>query len=287
MLGFVKRNINKLFFCAFLAAGLLFIGADVSAASLYLSPAAGSFRVGESFQVGVFVSSADQAMNTAQALISFPPDKLEVISVSTKNSIFSLLVENPTFTNNSGNVNFSGIVLNPGYTGSSGRLVTINFRAKIVGQAKVSIVGGQVLANDGEGTSILASRGSASFTLIEKKIIEQPVEKQKPTVKPATTTTTVSSTPVVATTTPAVTVVTTTVNIVTSTACSLDQLPSVFLKVNSVIFDRSALSLLLLLLLIAISAAISFWGFVESFIHENKHHFKGKTFTFLKKKKLK
>ncbi len=276
----IKKISNFGFFTLFLIA-TMFFGAGAHAASLYLSPSSGSYRIGETFQVGVFVSSADQAMNTAQAIVSFPPDKLEVISVSTKSSIFSLMVENPTFTNNAGNINFSGIVLNPGYTGKGGRLVTVNFKAKSLGQAKVSIVGGQVLANDGEGTSILASRGSGTYTILEKKVVEEPVEKPKPVIVPAEPATTMP------TTTPPITVVTTTVNIITSTACSMDKMPKIFLKINNIIFDQSALSLLLLLLMIAISAAISLWGFIEAFIHENKHHFKGKKFNFWKKSKRK
>lgn len=268
-----KRIINNVLFLTAIIAGAIFFCAKANAASLYISPSSGSYRVGETFQVGVFVSSADQAMNTAQATISFPTDRLEVISVSTKNSIFSLLVENPSFTNNAGNVNFSGIVLNPGYTGKNGRLVTINFLAKNVGQATVSITGGQVLANDGEGTSILSSRGSGTFTIMEKKAVEPPVEKPKPVMPVQPPITTITTTPPITIVT---TTVTTTVNIITSTVCTTDHLPKIFLKINNLIFDESALSLLLLLLMIAISAAISAWAFVEAFIHENKHHFKKK-----------
>ncbi|MCX6781710.1 MAG: cohesin domain-containing protein [Candidatus Magasanikbacteria bacterium] len=240
------KTTSSPWFYAFIIAGAMFFGQSAHAASLYLSPSSGSYRVGQTFQVAVFVSSADQAMNTAQALVSFPPDKLEAVSVSTNNSIFSLMVENPRFTNNAGRINFSGIGLNPGYVGSHGRLVTINFKAKSIGQAKVSITNGQLLANDGDGSSIPISLGSGAYTILERKIVEPEL------------------------------LVTTTVNITTSTVCPKDHLPNIFLKINDLIFDQSALLLLLLLLMIIILAAISFWGFAEAFIHENKHHFKRK-----------
>jgi hypothetical protein len=192
MSNFIKINPNWWGYAALFFVVGLFFAPQVQAASLYVSPSGGSYEVGSTFQVGIFVSSADQPMNTAQAVISFDPDKLEVQAVNTKNSIFNLMVENPTFTNNTGNINFSGIVLNPGYTGGSGRLINISFRAKKIGKATVAIVGGQVLANDGEGSSILGSRGSGSYNIIEKKVIVKPVEQptvQKPVITAPVTTT--------------------------------------------------------------------------------------------------
>lgn len=240
---------------------------------MYLSPAAATYRIGETFQVSMFVSSADQAMNACEAAMSFSTDKLEVISVSTKNSIFSLMVESPTFSNTGGVINFSGIVLNPGYTGKSGRLVTVNFQAKALGKATVSIGGAQVLANDGAGTNILSSRGSGTYTIVEKKETPAPVPSPTPAPAPAA-----KPSPAPAATStievPSATCVTTTVNIVTSSVCRIDQLPALFLKIGSITFDSASLALLFLILMIMVSAVISFWGFFEAYIHEhhdNKH----------------
>ena len=98
---------------------------------LYIfSPSSGEYAVGGVFSVSVYVSSADQAMNAASGAISFPPDKLEVISLSKTGSIFTLWVQEPLFSNSSGAVNFEGIALNPGFTGIGGKLITVNFKAK-------------------------------------------------------------------------------------------------------------------------------------------------------------
>jgi len=104
-------------------------------------------------------------MNAASGVISFPSDKLEVTSLSKTGSIFSLWVQEPTFSNTAGTVNFEGIVLNPGFIGSSGKAITITFRAKAAGNAPLTFSSGAVLANDGQGTNILASLGNASFSL--------------------------------------------------------------------------------------------------------------------------
>ena len=116
---------------------LLFLGllpSGAEAATLYFSPSSGEYAVGGVFSVSVYVSSADQAMNAASGAVSFPADKLEVISLSKTGSIFTLWVQEPLFSNSSGAVNFEGIALNPGFTGIGGKLITMNFKAKAAGR---------------------------------------------------------------------------------------------------------------------------------------------------------
>lgn len=273
---------NKIFFLSAFILGLFFFALDAKAATLYFSPASPTYTIGDSFQISLFVSSADQAMNAAQATINFPADKLEMISVSTKNSIFSLMVENPVFSNVNGSASFSGIVLNPGYTGKSGRLVTLNFRAKTLGQANLSVSNAQVLANDGLGTNILTSRGSGNVTIVEKKIVPEP---PKPIPLPPPTifipTTTIPTTTVeepIAEPTPII-------NIVTSTVCSIDELPYVFLKIGPTTFDSASLSLLFLIIMILIAGIVSFWGFFEAYFSRHIDNKKTKKSTTKKPKK--
>jgi hypothetical protein len=136
-----------------------------SASTLYFSPSLGEYAVGKTFSVGVYVSSSDQAMNAASGVISFPSDKLEVTSLSKTSSIFSLWVQEPSFSNSNGTINFEGIVLNPGFTGPSGKIITITFKVKAAGQSFITFSSGSVLANDGQGTNILKSLGNAQFSL--------------------------------------------------------------------------------------------------------------------------
>lgn len=140
----------------------------VQAATLYFSPSSGSYSVGQTFSVGVYVSTPGQAMNAASGAVSFPQDKLEVISPSKSNSIFDLWVQEPTFSNHDGIINFAGITLNPGFIGSGGKLIGITFKAKSAGNAVVSLSSSQVLANDGQGTDILTSSGKANFVLVRQ-----------------------------------------------------------------------------------------------------------------------
>ena len=158
------KKIKFLLYLAFVAF-FVALPATVSAANLYFSPSSGSRAVGATFSVSVYVSSANQAMNAASGVVSYPADKLTVTSLSKTGSIVSPWVQEPLFSNSAGIVNFEGIALNPGFTGASGKLLTINFRVKTAGSASLNFSSGTVLANDGQGTNILARLGDAQFNL--------------------------------------------------------------------------------------------------------------------------
>lgn len=136
------------------------------AANLYLSPPSGSFSVGKSFTASIYVSSTEQAMNAASGVVLFPSDKLQVMSLSKDGSIISLWVQEPSFSNTAGTINFEGIALNPGFIGATGKVININFRVIDDGVAPITFSSGSVLANDGKGTNILENLVNANFSLV-------------------------------------------------------------------------------------------------------------------------
>lgn len=133
--------------------------------TLYMSPSSGSYLSGKTFPVRVLVSSTGQSINAVSGTLSFPQDKLQVVSISKSDSILTLWVQEPSFSNTQGTVSFEGVVPNPGFTGASGRVLTINFKVVAQGEASVKFSSGSVLANDGNGTNILRTIGTASFSL--------------------------------------------------------------------------------------------------------------------------
>jgi hypothetical protein len=159
------------------------------AATLSTSPASATYATGSTFSASVYVASTDKAMNAAAALVTFPKDLLQVVSVSKAGSIIDFWAQEPSFSNTSGTVKFEGAVLTPGYTGPAGKLLTINFRAKTPGTAKLALSETKVYANDGAGTSILQSSSGATYTITEaarevpaeiKLNEEKPVEPNAP-----------------------------------------------------------------------------------------------------------
>ncbi|HET9641600.1 MAG TPA: cohesin domain-containing protein [Candidatus Paceibacterota bacterium] len=160
-------NRRTLFTRSALFAAMLLAPMTVSAATLDVSPSATTVSAGETFTETVQVSSADQSINAVSTTVSFPTDLLQVISVTKVNSILTLWVVDPIYSNVDGTVSVSGIVPNPGYIGGRARVVAITFRAKRAGTAKLSFTGDeQVLANDGNGTNVFTDGQPAMVTIL-------------------------------------------------------------------------------------------------------------------------
>jgi hypothetical protein len=149
---------------------LVFFVAPVSAAgaSLYLAPSKGTYTIGGKFNVAVKVNSGGADINAAEGKISFDAKLLEVTSVSKSGSIFPFWTTEPNFSNSAGTVSFGGGMPPPPYKGTAGQICTISFRAKAAGTATLRFTTGAVLANDGKGTNVIASMGSASFIINPK-----------------------------------------------------------------------------------------------------------------------
>ncbi|MBI2476286.1 MAG: hypothetical protein HYV67_03520 [Candidatus Taylorbacteria bacterium] len=160
LMGISPKIYTLLLFSVF----YILYASPVFAATLSVSPSSGAFKVGDSFSVSIVVASPAEAMNAVEGVLSFPGDKLQVISVSKSGSIINLWAQEPSFSND-GTVSFEGVALNPGFTGASGKILQITFKVKSAGSATLAFSSGSVLANDGKGTNILTGLPRAEFTL--------------------------------------------------------------------------------------------------------------------------
>ena len=222
----------KIYILLFVFCSLFFTPFVIHAASLNISPASATRTVGSTFDVTVFVSSPDKAVNVATGVLSYPTDKLEVLGLSKVNSIMNHYVQESTFSNAQGNVIFEGIVFNPGYTGTRGTVIIVKFRAKAVGVANVNFVSGSVLANDGAGTEVLSGLNSGTFTIIDTGEVLGASEVRP--VKVATSTTSGRSV----------------LGIATTTATTARFAPCIITTAPSTYFDNLSAFLILLMLLL-------------------------------------
>jgi hypothetical protein len=133
--------------------------------NLSLFPAEGTYDVGDVITATVNVTSNTQAINAVSGSLSFSRDSLAVNSLSTDGSIIKFWVDEPSFSNQTGKINFEGVILNPGYSGVSGKVLTISFRVLKSAKASVLFSQGAVLANDGEGTNVLQNLNGAKYTV--------------------------------------------------------------------------------------------------------------------------
>ncbi len=159
-----------------LAIFLMIPSGAAMAATEYLSPAAGDYD--RAFVVTVYAST-DRALNAVSGTLDYPAGLMRVSSISKSGSIVNLWPVEPSFSNATGTISFEGVVLNPGYLGSSGKVLSIVFVPIKEGSAVVTFKGANVLANDGNGTSILTGTGSGSYAL---KVAPAPVQVPAETV---------------------------------------------------------------------------------------------------------
>ncbi len=135
-------------------------------ASFTISPSAGTFEVGSLVDVSFLLDTGGDAVNAVQADIKFPPEKLQVVNPVASTSFISVWVTTPTYSNTDGTLKFQGGLPNPGIKTSGGGISTVSFRVKSAGKAAISFLStSKVLRNDGEGTNILTSTGTAEFQL--------------------------------------------------------------------------------------------------------------------------
>lgn len=177
----IKRSLknNKIFLIAIFAIIVfLFQYSNVYAASLYIKPSQTEVAEGNIINVQVTVDTSGKFINNAESVIQYPTDLLEVVSLDSKSSIFSLWVEDPSYSNNIGQITFNGGVPNPGFSGSSGKIISIIFKTKKAGVASVVFSNSAVRENDGLGTDILTTKTGSNINILA--VTETAIPKPTP-----------------------------------------------------------------------------------------------------------
>jgi len=140
--------------------------AHAAGATLSFSPNQGEYLVDNTFDLSLIVNTGGEAINAVEAFITFPADKLQVVSPSVSNSFITVWVAGPSFSNTEGKLTFQGGLPTPGVTTSAGIISTVKFRARGAGKATLKYQdGSRVLANDGNGTNILTTTAQATLDI--------------------------------------------------------------------------------------------------------------------------
>ncbi|MDD5032806.1 MAG: hypothetical protein PHC85_01670 [Candidatus Pacebacteria bacterium] len=138
----------------------------VSASSLVFSPSSGTFTAGSVFDVSVFLDTEDESVNAVSVLIKFPPEKIQLVSPTTGQSIIDMWVSQPKFNNQTGIIELKG-GMPGGMNVQKGLITKLSFRVKSIGSAALKFLDeSQVLLNDGMGTESLKHAGNAFFSFV-------------------------------------------------------------------------------------------------------------------------
>ena len=147
----------------------LFSASVVSAAILYLEPAAGQYHQGDTFIVEVRLDTEGEYINAVETNLNFPSDILEVRDLSSGNSVLTLWIKNPSFSGDV--ISFVGGIP-AGYQGPDGLIGKIVFQVQEKAQdsAKIIFRESSVLLNDGQGTKAKLSTKNGVFNILAKKL---------------------------------------------------------------------------------------------------------------------
>lgn len=168
---FKKTLINEIARCLTIIALCVFLfgSRSANAATLQINSSSGTLSPGSITTLSVILNSEGVAINNAEAKIIFPADLLEVVSIAKSNSIFSLWVEEPSYSNIAGTINFNGGVPTPGFNGPNGTVLSIVVKAIKAGQADLIFSDAAVRANDGLGTDVLRVKTGKTLSVIQKE----------------------------------------------------------------------------------------------------------------------
>jgi hypothetical protein len=134
-------------------------------ASIKLDPASGTIGVGQSLRVAILADSGGEAINAAEADLTFPPALLEVTEVDATTGTFLPIVVERNFDNALGRIRIAGGVPTPGFTGRAGRVATITFRAKAAGSATITFDGTSKLMRNEDNVNVLTGTSTATFAI--------------------------------------------------------------------------------------------------------------------------
>lgn len=161
-----KKYVTLLVFGYLLSFSVFFTTPfTAKAATLSVSPATGTFTVGSTFDVSIFLNTENKPVNAIEVSISFPPDKLQLVSPSAGKSVIGVWTAQPSINNQIGKIDFQGGIPG-GINVSSGLVTTLTFRVKSVGTAAIKFSdNSKVLLHDGKGTNDLNDTNSGVYNL--------------------------------------------------------------------------------------------------------------------------
>jgi len=136
-------------------------------ASLSIFPQTGSFTVGSTFDVSIFVNTGGNNVNVVRVDLKFDPEKLQVLTPAKGISAVEEWIFPPSFSNTKGTIALQGGFPGRGINTSEGLITVIVFKAISTGKTEVHFLdSSKVLVGKEEGINILTSVNRGAYNII-------------------------------------------------------------------------------------------------------------------------
>lgn len=149
-------------------------------ADMRLQPNSGTLVVDETLVVQVVVEAATP-VNVFKGLLTFDPARLVIERIDYNTSIADLWAERPWYSNGAGTLNFIGGTTKPGGFTGTDTLITVTFRARQPGDAKITFADVRILKHDGLGSDANVATPIDSLFTVETVTPEDMTVLNKPT----------------------------------------------------------------------------------------------------------
>lgn len=164
----IKKILFIVFFVSIFLQNAYIVVAEAPASLIYLSPKTGTFLMGSTFDLGVYLDTMKNSLNAVELKVDFDPKKLSIVNPSGGQSIFGIWVEPPVYNNSKGTLSMSGVVPE-GLVTNSGLISKITF--KVISEGNTTILVSKetnAYLNDGLGTKVNLSLGRADLNLKDR-----------------------------------------------------------------------------------------------------------------------
>ena len=130
---------------------------------MYITPASGTYHVGDSISITVNEDSLTTAIKTVEVDLTYPAGILQYVSATVNSSVFTSTFQN---TGGSGSVAISTANFTTTQTGDQ-LVATINFTVLATGSPTITVANSAAIyrASDTDPVNILNSRTNASYTV--------------------------------------------------------------------------------------------------------------------------
>lgn len=136
-------------------------------ADMHIEPKDGVYTIGDTFVVDIIVTS-QIPVNVFQGDLSFNADVVYVDSIDYNTSIADLWAKRPWYQNGDGTLNFIGGTTRTGGFIGTGKIISITFGTKAVGDAMITVQKARILKHDGLGSdATLTEPIDTLFTVAE------------------------------------------------------------------------------------------------------------------------
>ena len=162
----MRKALITIYIIFFLSFGLVSL-AQAEEASLSIYPQTGTFTVGSTFDVSIFVNTGGNNVNAVRVDLKFNPKKLQVITPAKGLSAVAGWTFPPSFSNTKGDISLQGRFFPRGINTSEGLISVIVFEVMSSGRTEVHFLdSSQVLVGEEEGINILTSVNRGVYDIV-------------------------------------------------------------------------------------------------------------------------